>query len=408
MQRTLRPYVTAGVALVGAGAIAVTPVAAPPALPDVHASAVQLSAAASDLAVLNPVTAWADVLQQSSANLTEIFTRASTNPALQRVLQAKLEYYGDQLFGGYPAFLQALGNWATTTLPAGLQTAFEQVIAGEPALATQTVTAAIGGVIWAGMGMSGWLYVPQAVMDDLTATVKSTLTLNTVTDILNGVQLPFYNPFNALGVSAQHVVDAMEAGDPVAALGAIINTPATLANALLNSDGGLLDYRSVAGGRVIMGGIVTSLLVNMPERLAKALPPVPAPAATSMSVTDTSVGGSTMVALNVGAPDAELSASGPAALPAAPVADEDVSESDSATAASDGNKVTPGTVAPTSKLRKTVRPSTALKNIRAGVDNTVSKVADGVKKALGGTKRATTKKSADSKGGASSNAGSGD
>jgi hypothetical protein len=48
MEQALRPYATAGVALVGASMIAVTPVVTLPALPDVQASAVQLIATEAD------------------------------------------------------------------------------------------------------------------------------------------------------------------------------------------------------------------------------------------------------------------------------------------------------------------------------------------------------------------------
>jgi hypothetical protein len=48
MQRTLRPYATGGVALLGASMIAVTPVVTPPALPDIQTSAVQLTATEAD------------------------------------------------------------------------------------------------------------------------------------------------------------------------------------------------------------------------------------------------------------------------------------------------------------------------------------------------------------------------
>jgi hypothetical protein len=48
MQQTLRPYATAGVALLGASMILVTPVATLPALPDIQTSAVQLTATEAD------------------------------------------------------------------------------------------------------------------------------------------------------------------------------------------------------------------------------------------------------------------------------------------------------------------------------------------------------------------------
>ena len=60
-----RPWIAAGVALVGAGAVAVTPVAAPiPALSSLQSPAVELTAG------LDPFGAWQDVFNTASANAT--------------------------------------------------------------------------------------------------------------------------------------------------------------------------------------------------------------------------------------------------------------------------------------------------------------------------------------------------
>jgi hypothetical protein len=52
MQQALRPYAIAGVGLLGASLIAVTPVIKPPALPELQTSAVQLTAEADAFAVI--------------------------------------------------------------------------------------------------------------------------------------------------------------------------------------------------------------------------------------------------------------------------------------------------------------------------------------------------------------------
>src|SRR5882757_9166864 len=63
MQYALRPHATAGVALVGASIIAVTPLAVPP--PDVQVRPVQL------------VDAWSDLLTDTTANLDSIVSNAN-------------------------------------------------------------------------------------------------------------------------------------------------------------------------------------------------------------------------------------------------------------------------------------------------------------------------------------------
>lgn len=48
MQQALRPYVTTGIAVVGASALIAAPVASPPTLPDLNAFEVQLTAGLGD------------------------------------------------------------------------------------------------------------------------------------------------------------------------------------------------------------------------------------------------------------------------------------------------------------------------------------------------------------------------
>lgn len=78
MQHVLRPYATAGVALVGASVIAVIPLAVPP--PNVQVRQVQLVDAWSDL--LTDTTANLDniVSNADSSDITQVFSALFTNP----------------------------------------------------------------------------------------------------------------------------------------------------------------------------------------------------------------------------------------------------------------------------------------------------------------------------------------
>jgi hypothetical protein len=69
VQHVLRPYATAGVALVGATMIAVTPMAAPP--PQIQMRPVRL------------VDAWSDLLTDTTANLDSIFSNADSSDISQ-------------------------------------------------------------------------------------------------------------------------------------------------------------------------------------------------------------------------------------------------------------------------------------------------------------------------------------
>src|SRR5690625_2422524 len=72
-----RPYVTGGVAIVGASLIAVAPVAAPlPALPDLQSPAMRLTAGEGFF------DAWADVFNTASANGTTLANNFLLAPAV--------------------------------------------------------------------------------------------------------------------------------------------------------------------------------------------------------------------------------------------------------------------------------------------------------------------------------------
>ncbi len=77
MQQALRPYVTAGVALVGASAIAVSPVAVPPSAiqQELRDTAVELSA------LVNPVDAFRPVFEATLTDLQALGAAISANPA---------------------------------------------------------------------------------------------------------------------------------------------------------------------------------------------------------------------------------------------------------------------------------------------------------------------------------------
>jgi hypothetical protein len=78
MQHVLRPYATAGIALVGASIIAVTPVAAPPIKAQVRP--VQLVDAWSDL-ITNTTTNLDNIISNAnSSDITQVFSDLLTNP----------------------------------------------------------------------------------------------------------------------------------------------------------------------------------------------------------------------------------------------------------------------------------------------------------------------------------------
>ena len=79
MQHAVRSSLTTGVALIGAGVIAVSPVTHQPLpdlhLPAFHASAVQLTAQ------VNPITQWGQIITEALQNTKGLVTEVIADPA---------------------------------------------------------------------------------------------------------------------------------------------------------------------------------------------------------------------------------------------------------------------------------------------------------------------------------------
>src|SRR5690242_656437 len=80
MEAVARSYLLAGVALVGAGAIAVGPIQ--PLPPDVQVPAMPSSAVPVELnALVNPIELWANVISKTVTNVGGIAETVLANPA---------------------------------------------------------------------------------------------------------------------------------------------------------------------------------------------------------------------------------------------------------------------------------------------------------------------------------------
>lgn len=274
MHLALRPYVTTGIALVGASAIAITPVAPP--LPDVKAAspAVQLAAA------VDPVARWQAVFDTAETNLTNLVDAWSEVPApvLQQVIANQIGYLGElpdvesiagQILDNLQAAAEAPFAQDLTTLDDFHLVAFVFLPLIVPALADPNL----------------------APLLDFTTTSLSGLLLGLV-----GLGL---GPLLALAASTQLIIDDLTDGtpDPEAALNTLINTPAEMADAFLNG-GQTLDLTPA------LSALGPVLGLELPE-------------GTTIGVTLgglLSPGGSLFNALEIGIPGLEIEGNGPGAI----------------------------------------------------------------------------------------------
>ncbi|MCV7226576.1 hypothetical protein [Mycolicibacterium komossense] len=259
MQLAVRSYLTAGVALVGAGAIAVSPISLAP--PEVHVPALSASAAAVNLAAaVDPITEWVQVLQTTFANVAAIGSQVQSDPApiLQQFITNQLAYANIIA----PALEQAAGSLVAgvTSIPQALITAATQLAAGNFNDAVQTVfQTGLGLVLAPAISL---LNIPQIFT---TASQNFANVVAAIPNVLLPIGLAALSPLAGaayvFGNTGQQIIDAVKVGDVGAAINVIVNAPAAFTDAILNGveSQGTVGLLSPYTGQ-FSSGLVASLL----------------------------------------------------------------------------------------------------------------------------------------------------
>ncbi len=276
MQLAISRTVTAGVVLVGASAIALTPIAGTlpgVPLPSMRSADVQIAA------FVNPIEEWVQVIGTSFDNLSSLGTQFQNDPLpiLSQLLDNQLANAKTVFDAGANTLGQAVTTFAS--LPQAFFNAGSQIAQGHLADAVQT--------LWGGI-------LPLVIIPIIPITAVAPVVQTAVQNVANvigalgGVNLlitgiavisPLYATITQFGNTAQAIFDAAGKGDFATVASEILNAPAALTNAFLNGDDstpGLLTPTSGVGG----GGTIAALL-NLRDTVADALKPaaVPTPAA---------------------------------------------------------------------------------------------------------------------------------
>lgn len=224
----LRPYLAAGVALVGAGLLAVTPVAS--GAPDVDAPAVQLLSGA------DPLTSFEDVFQTAQANATEIHDYFSAAPfvGLQQEIANDVGYFQD-LIKDPSSFATVLNDLQTdsqkafdaATFLGGDQVPFLNSLSND----TMDIN---HGLIYLGLtGQAAALGIPAPAepIPEIVNFLSSPLS-----GVLIGGLGPVISPMVALDNSIQTIIGDLSgsAANPEAALQDLLDTPANVLSGFLN------------------------------------------------------------------------------------------------------------------------------------------------------------------------------
>ncbi|MEV0670549.1 hypothetical protein [Mycobacterium sp. NPDC050441] len=400
MHVSVRSYLNAGVALAGAGIIAVTPVTpVAPALhdiqvPTVHTADVQLSA------LLNPLEVFAPIVEQAMANSQVIGQKVmqSPLPVLQALALNQLDSLGT-LAGLGTDVAQALAALAQA-VPGNFQTAIGQFQAGNIDQALRTIEEGF---------VSPFVPLVMADLPKLVNVLKrplvdaQVLIENLPISYLVGAAFPVLNSFYAAqtqiinGITG--VADALSTGNPEKIANAITTGAANLTQELLNGNPatnthGLLGLYGPINGLLDANAMLAYFLRPPAEFSAlNAAPnaavspvtlairsavtaPVPAAAgavkevATQAEATGTSEGAQSTEGTEAtkGTEDAAASDDGAA----------DTVSTTRATEPTGGNKVVPGQIRHDSASAGSGTSSTS---VRDGITKTVKGMTDGLKKA---------------------------
>lgn len=263
MQVAVRPYLTSGIALVGAGVIAVSPVAPP--MPEIEVAAVHSAPVAL-------TATYAELIDNTLSNLgflgNDLFEEGIA-PILQQIAVNQLTLVQD--LGAAVHRLFEASN--PTGIPATLTTALEQLAAGQIQEAAETLST---GVILAALPVLPPLQVP---INNLVAVI------DLIPQIIPQVGIALISPplslFQGTAAAIQDVVDAFGTGDFTAVVNAIINAPATILDGVINGypENGFPGLIGANGGAL-------GVIVNIRDMILDAITPPAAATSEEESPTD--------------------------------------------------------------------------------------------------------------------------
>ncbi|MCV7179746.1 hypothetical protein [Mycolicibacterium sphagni] len=253
MQRAVRSSVTAGVALLGAGVIAASPIAPP--VPDIHLPAIHVDATTLAAAV-SPIDTYKQVFETARANLQALVDAAEPGAVLKQILANQA--------ASFTALGDALGTSGGELFTALTRTAPEQLQNALTALAAGNVEAATNALLFVPLAVGQPLINLLPAIQTFTAQpIQSLLNVGKIFDdpvydalVVVGLLGPVITGLGATGAAIQNVIDAVHTGDPQQVVNAILTGPATIIDGVLNGGYGPdLDPLVGIGVKVQAGGL---------------------------------------------------------------------------------------------------------------------------------------------------------
>ncbi len=258
MNVSYRSYLTAGVSVLGAGAIALSPVQPLPAASPALAKA-SSTAAVNLAASIDPITPWIETFQTAKVNTTQLYEAkrnpGPTTPVLRQIIQ-NVQVYATELNDP-----QLIIQQITQNIQNAIKAPLDEAVLPSGVSGNINNTIGVTCVVDPNCGVDAatkWqttYLLTQLGSPELAALVPIANTLSTP---LMGAILGWAGP--GLGAIAQTidtvnaVTTAIKAQDWTAALNEVINYPAYVTNAVLNG-GEQLDVTQVVGAIASQMGI---------------------------------------------------------------------------------------------------------------------------------------------------------
>lgn len=410
MQLALRPFTTAGVALVGAGVIAVSPLAPPPATTTatpVATATVQLTASS----FVDPIAYWDDVLELTNTNLSKILEAASTEPfPVLRQIVSNQTGYKNTIVTALSTTAHKLEGYFTSDAVGNFKSAItrakELLAQGDLTGAYSQISGSITVLGTALYPMIPLLALPYEMVQNTANVLKAFtqqgsdygITAKVAFGLLGAAQLAG----RSTAITLQTIVDAAETGDPISIASAIVNSPAQLTDAFLNGPVVVLpNGNKVRGtGFLSLGSYQygvnwnpISAMIYVPRAIAAAItPPSTAPVITAQLESSSALpGGSSttedtsMTQSAVTAESSSIPASGPSPTPAVSAPAErqqDAPGQDTTNAAVNVSSEAATDLSVSNKAERNrtgITASRPAKRLKASLQNTASRVEKGFK-----------------------------
>jgi len=285
MHVTSRSYLTAGIAALGVGAIALAPIQPVPALEQdrmIRNLAVALTA---DPTPIDPITPWVTTFETAFANIGKLFDFYASNPLytsplglegnfsavfplLQTIIANQITYFEELTTGNAGLIPQQIWN--------NVQTFFNAPWSpGDPVgeyISETVVTSALGGAIPINQQFVFGL-LPSVLGEETYAELEPIInfTATYYSGQVVGLLGPLFAPLIELTRAFTAIGEFFEAGDVTGAINELINIPANITNAVLNG-GGFLDLTGVVNAIQPLPEEVKKIGLNLGGLIS---PPVP-------------------------------------------------------------------------------------------------------------------------------------